>query len=838
MTNASSKGRTRILRIHAEQALFGEVRGGHALRETSGDRDLSAELAPRLDLPDTAPAGVEWSPFLSGFPYREYYVLGRTLRDPHATRTGMVVSHALIVPLNDLVSAIDIRPLLAHLMAHPHAPVDIRPLELELGNDIPPAAADLPAAAAALTQRSKGPAVRLGHQGFDDLVVSLWARLWPTMRRSFAFRLSFSPSDLVETPTPALVCTPRTLVARWRGHQQLDAVTVPGTLAAAVLAGHDESAILHSFADTIGAEVTAFGDLPLLEEAYRLTTKAPDTIANTITAIRLVQRLSPQPTRGKSGKADLVRRLSHHLGAATASDILTLRNLDLQGFEHARTLWAQLTRWTGENTFPPSEDTSFTMMLRDAIHPSRSTQEWREAILAGLRIAARKSGLAFARAVWRWAEAEAEPELLGSLWTATKPDSGLEDRLVEAAPRQLPCAAAQQMIDIAGEQRLFRLHGVTASTAFPPYEAARLQLIFEPHPVSDGLELALRNATPEEAVRCAIDLDDPRVLELAGAYAAQTPTLLADLDFSTQPAQELWAAALKRDLKAWQGPFEPQAAFQTVLVGLLDGQSVPVGLISALSRTPLADLSGFSRRSELWTKLSGPDLDALTQATVKGWLEKAISGLPPFDLEPHLQAAVLRTSELNDQIGRLEAGAVVAIATMLPAFDDYRFCRWLRAATTHTQRIPAATWETIGHLALKRRWKTTVSELASMLRYGRHDVRPALRACLPMVGLFDRWRYGLSEISPVERWTALENLAAELYPAGPNDGELWERAGGHSADIDQTGNGRTRWHHALKRIEYGGKPLLKNLLEEMRNDYPANQSLAFFISNHRFINER
>ncbi|MER5802195.1 effector-associated domain EAD1-containing protein [Streptomyces mirabilis] len=826
------------MRIHAEQALFGEVRGGHALRDTSGPRRLAVQLAPRLDLPDTAPSGVEWSPFLSGFPHHDHYVLARTFLDAQATRAGMVLSHTLIVPLNDLVSASDLRPLLARLMARPHAPLTITPLEIELGNDIPPGTTDLPAAAAALAQRSPGPAVRLGHQGFDDLVVSLWARLWPAMRRNFAFRLSFGPKDLVETPTPALVCTPHALVARWRGHKLLDTVSpVPDSLAASALTGSDQGSLLRSFADEIGAEATAFSELPLLEQAYRLTTDAPDTIDNTITAVRLVQRLSPEPTRGTSHKAKLLQRLLHQLETAATGDVLTLRNLDMQGFANAQAVWTQLETWAGENAFPPAQDTSFTTMIQDATHTSKSTRQWREAVLGGLREAARTPGPAFARAMWRWAAAD--PELLRPMWTAVGPDNALEARLVETAPRTLPLGAAQHMIDIAREEGFFRLHGAAVSTALSPCEAARLQLAAEPDPVADGLELALRNATPEQAVRCSIDIGDPRMIELAANHAARTPILLADLDFSTPTARALWTASLKCDLNAWQGPANPQAAFHAALTDLIDGRPVNGGLISSLSHTPLADLATFSRRSELWAKLSGSDLGALTRATVQGWLEKASMGPPPFHLEPHLQTAVLRSPELDSQLGRMKAGEVVGIVMALPAFDEDRFLRWLRAAPSRGQRIPPATWEAIGRLTLDRNWRHTASELTGMLRHGRDDVRPALRACLPTIGLLDRWRHKLSPISPAERWKALEDLAAELYPAGPNDRELWERAGGRTADLDQTGVGRTRWHQALQRIEHGiGKPRLKQLLEEMRNDYPANQSLSFFVSNQEFTNER
>ena len=76
MTVAAGVG---VMRI--EQALYGEHRGGHSLLASSGDNEVSAGIVQRLDLPDTAPPGVEWSPFLRGFPYQSLYVLSRTFRD-------------------------------------------------------------------------------------------------------------------------------------------------------------------------------------------------------------------------------------------------------------------------------------------------------------------------------------------------------------------------------------------------------------------------------------------------------------------------------------------------------------------------------------------------------------------------------------------------------------------------------------------------------------------------------------------------------------------------------------------------------------------------------------
>ena len=82
--------------MQIEQALYGECRGGHSLLASSGDDAVSTGIVQRLDLPDTAPPGVEWSPFLRGFPYEDRYVLSRTFHDTGASRGGMVFSHALL----------------------------------------------------------------------------------------------------------------------------------------------------------------------------------------------------------------------------------------------------------------------------------------------------------------------------------------------------------------------------------------------------------------------------------------------------------------------------------------------------------------------------------------------------------------------------------------------------------------------------------------------------------------------------------------------------------------------------------------------------------------------
>jgi len=72
----------------------------------------------------------------------------------------------------------------------------------------------------------------------------------------------------------------------------------------------------------------------------------------------------------------------------------------------------------------------------------------------------------------------------------------------------------------------------------------------------------------------------------------------------------------------------------------------------------------------------------------------------------------------------------------------------------------------------------------------------------------------------------LAETGAELYPQGPDQDGLWERAGGDAARLVSQGTGWSRWWHAAGLVERGGGVTLSGLLREMRRDYPDSVALA------------
>jgi hypothetical protein len=819
--------------MKVEQAIYGEVRRGHALRLASDRGKVSSELTSRLDLPDTAPPGAHWSPFLSGFPHSDKYVLARIFADPAATRAGMVLSHAVIAPLDEVTATADLRPLLALLITAPEAPERLEAREVSTSAEQPPAAVDLVTTAAALTTRGAGPVVRLGCQEFEDLVVSLWFHLWPELRAGFAFRLSFGPQDLVDVPKPLLVCTPTALAARWTGHRIVGS-KAPKTIsrAASLLSGGAGAEPVLRFAREVGARLDNIDDLLLLERAYELGSASTPTFDECVAVLRLVERLSPNPAAGAAGKATLVERLTSRLPAAAVRDILLLRNLGTEALPAADTVWAGLRRWALRNRFTQAEDEPLLSAIDDATSTAAAIPAWREALLGGIADASRTKSSPFPTAFWRWADAR--PTTLISLADHLPANRDVEERLAEVAPGDLRLAAGDAVMAISLSKRWLRLHGAAASAALAPREAVRRQLSVDTDPANmDGVRAALHRATPTQALDIALEIADTRVLHLAAEKVAQQPRLLKDVDFRDASAQDLWARALTFNADAWQGPADPQQAFTVVIDNLAEGRPANADLLAALSSSPVADLGDYPRRAELWHRVGGTARDNLLKATATGWLKRAISGPVPYAPDRELEAVLLAGDLLERTLFQTEIGAAVRILSALAGYDEARFLRWLAVAASRHASVTADA-EALGYFVLERRWQRAVDEMVNLVGRGRHDLKPALRICHMMIGIISRWWLGVSPVSHEEKWQVLEDLAADLYPTGPDHNELWDRAGGRKADLQGHGNGRTRWHDAIGQIRRGQEPRAARLLGEMSRDYPGNDHLRRLAADPDF----
>lgn len=816
-----------------EQAIYGEVRSGHALRLASTRSQIVDELASRLDLPDTAPPGVNWSPYITGFPYEDRYVLARTFADPHATRAGMVISHALIAPLDEIVTTANLKSLFDNLIVTPEPPGTLATLDIQSSEEPPTDTIDLAAAAESLVTRGIGPAVKIGIDGFEDLIVALWFHLWPELRANFSFRLSFGPHDIVENPPPVLVCTPSTLETRWTGR---NIISVSGSKnlsrAAAILCDSTEANPILQFADEVGICVDRFTYLQMLVRAYELSSNTDfEACAATI---RLVDTLSPDPTVGTVGKEKLTRKLCLQMCDVGMLGVLQLRNLKIIGFHGAERIWESLIARVATYPIEEVDDRTFLDTINDALSAEAVTP-WCEAILSGITTFVCSTSSTFPLAFWRWIQSD--PLTLTKLFEHLPSDYDLESRLSKVAPLEMNTSVGNTVMTLARSKRWLRLHGVAAGACFVPREAVQQQLIIDTDQTHlYGIREALRRATSQELVTIALEIYEPRILCLAAEEVAHHPQLLKDTDFSEVSAQELWARALAINIDAWQGPRDPKHSLLVVLQSLLDGHQISPELLGVLSTTPVANLCGYERCVEVWPRLIEPARTDFLKATAAGWLEQAALGsviVPDSQLEATLLAGQTLDQRLQT-LALTDAKIAMQLIEVLPAYGESRFLQWLQYWLSAHRSMTFSEAELLGNLIHNRHWQRAVDYLVHLARDGLNQVKPALKHCHNMLKIIDIWLLNISVITNDEKWQVLEELAADLYSGGPDTGELWERAGGRNSQLVFSETGRARWHNALSQMRKGRGPQLTRLLEEMKRDFPANSLLHHLAKDSGF----
>ena len=822
--------------MQIEQALYGEARGGHSLLNASRNDGVSSEIVQRLDLPDTAPPNVEWSPFLRGFPYRDRYVLSRTFLDTRASRGGVVFSHALIVPLDEIIQTCDLRPLLKLLITDERSRPAIKTINLASTNTQPPDDDDLIDTAEALTSQDVLPVVRVGHIDFDNLVVALWGRLFLEMRRNFAFRLSFGPHDLVEELTPALVCTPYTTVGRWTGYHVIKSGEFhqPNSLASAGLSGWENAAPFFEFIRDIGGTPATFTDLRLFDEAYYLSRQEP-TPEQCIAVVRLIGTLSPGSNVGFGRKEIFVRRLNEAVREASVEQILLMRNLQLFAFPSSDQVWQTLKTRVAENFYPQDQDCHMLSALKDATSDG-AVPEWCAAILDGLAVAARACKSNFRNAFWRWIQIC--PSVVDAALNNVIAEVDVERCVAEATPRNMVKGIAETLLELSRSRRWFRVHGAVVSAVCKPLDSARRQVAVDTNlSCIDGVRNSLRNSKPEEVLNCALEIGDRRIISLAGQAASKQPVLLATVDYCEVNAQAVWREALVINSYSWQGPDNPEAAFHAVLDCLLEGRQVYSLLIDQLSHTPVADLGSYPRRAEIWLKLDSDILKNLLTATAKGWLRHASGGRVPFRPEAELQSAILAADELDATLSGLipgNLGTAVRIVSVVDRYCENRFEVLIQDMLAGTPSMSVPDAEEIGRLILARQWEATAESMVEQYQLGRRDLKPALRIFYDMLGFWTRFNLGLTRRSENEIWEAFLKLAIELYPSGPSEHGVWERAGGNDADLSLHEIGRSQWRKALRNVRRGKGVRPIAILEVMKEDFPNNDRVSHLSGDPAF----
>jgi len=808
--------------MRVDQALFGEARSGHSLLGWTGDAGVGDDITPRTDLPDQVPGGMDLPPFLSIYPVGTHVVFTRTSPDPYSKRHGMVRTHALVLDANDARTLADISRLIERLNQGPPAVAELVAFELggdgETKSSTPPSA--LAAALTTLQADGRVHTVVIAEEAaaFEAAIIDLWRKLPPAIRTNLYVRISFSRRDIDVANRPHIVWTPSRL--RWQASDILDVGNIsPLGTAARTLAEGDET--LLAFAFGLEIVVQSFEDLANLGRTFDLIQL--DGVSQVASGLKLAAVAQPEPTKGRTGKQVLINTLASRIQAAGTAALPPLRNLDLLAFETPAPVWSAVTQLIAASTSHDSA-TNWLGVLGDASRTGAAVESWKRAVWAGVLATSEDFAPILAKAISDLIPIRraAALEVIERCPPTQARDQALALNLRMTSPSQ---PDPGDLLEALARLGWSRAHAALATATLGLETAIAQQMAI---PASEpGLDDLLKQATPSQRIDVAISLGNERIIAAAAVDVAAAPGRLGRRDFAHHNVQRLWAEALRLAPEAWQGPADPVAAARTVFGQRLINLPVADGLLAALARSPAANLTGWDGLPTIWSHLDDPEKGHILSATAAGWLTALGEGAATSDPEGELLVWVRDPLRLRPY---LHAWATDGHSAALEAFQrldlpEALFQDWMIDALSTTASISVPIAAAIGDLVRQRNWRTTARALLSAYVSGRKDLKPALAACPDLLTILDRLVYDLSPPSVDERWDVMAALAADLYPKGPHQDLVWERAGGKIATLVGSGSGLEQWRHALGRVRQGAPVKAAKLTKVMREDYPHNSEL-------------
>jgi len=823
-------------------AAFGDTGKRHGILGCPQEaRAFFQEIANRTDRPGYGPIGVSWPPYLSGFAHKDYYVLMRTFPDNTASRPGMVYTVSVagnlasFSQINNLQPVIDSFPKELQKQIGPTGSlIEIPDEELRFC-----AAKGLPPRLASMLVSNSGTVVWGDPDSFDEVVVKLWCSVWPSIRKKLSFRLSFDPGDIDPDHAPTLVTALPQARSRWARDQFIEA-SEPNDAAligaASLLTGGEHRSRIVQLVEALEAEdsISDLRQLSLIDALLNASGQYTQTFSSLRAQLQLAAKLSPTGDKGRRFKVPVLSELERRIPEQTAAaEIRGLRNVPIASFDSASAsrMLQQVTEWIERHAVKNTiVGDSVSVLLKDGFDDQTL---WGEAVRTGVTRALKNRGDDAARAVWSWIVGDLELYADAILQLYATNAQG-ETSIANACPdlseqRDLAC----DLLRFSKSKGLWELHAEVLLRSGSKRAIAE-HIAVLPSGSDAGVE-RLRLRIGHEFVAAAAKVGDSRLVEAARREIADSPERWSEFDSSSLFWRQLFVRTVESGGHATWGNDLRRDLTRKVIQFLLNSDARESERDNVWKAIAKAQPDWSERLQEVaaeqWNAIPTGYRATILDATATGILSKfaegTISELPSASVlrsrivvEPHVRAALYTM---------IDASVSVALFERLPEIPQHLFVWWLRNRISQLGSISRLTAIRVGELIEARNWRDAAAELSHIADY-RNDLGPAIERCVGLIGMLRRVQmfFGGKNINAheIDVWSALQELALELYSYGPGVNDVWKRAGGHTADIPRFPSGREAWATVISQARAGRHEVTpKSLATAMLEDFPRNPNL-------------
>lgn len=840
---------TKKNQIKIHQAFYGELNRSHGcIYSTVEDAKLKTFLTGFTDRPSAVPAGIVMQPYYSAIAHTEHYVFTLTFPDYTAQRAGMVFTHVLIIAIDDIeyVNNLDnlfelfYKTIPENKTSIKELFIPISSLQLkEVLNNFP----EYVIQGARELANGKLPLLFCGEsKSFTKLITSVWAGLPYLFRVKLSFTAGFSISNIDKSKT--VIHFQKSLEDSLRNIEfisdlDVNLIVVNSTIEKYMLTPLSDNKF-ELFIKDLNVDINNWRTLQLCAKTYEGYQNYSELTNDALKQlIRQLAKISPSNSDGKAKKDKIISELKQRINSSKEINLKSLKNLPINSFDSGEDIIADSVKAFTEIELNKVNDFNIELMSEAIIlsHTDAQANWWHAAIKSALKKTIKSEHATSIENVWKLL-IKSEDSLFVVLSFFSE-DRENESLLIRHIPKYIPQQIAESFAKVVQKRKWILLHAHIIITYLTPRDALKKQLYLESKVKLDSFEGSahlVKNVIDKDLLSLAMETNEKFIIAEYAERSVKNPILLNNLDINNQTWLSIWDNVLLETNNLEQGILNLSKKIEEIFNCITKGIVIHDGIIKQIANSEYADISKVKNRDDLWKFLSPNIKELFLKATSNGLVKnissKSLSDtIIELELMNYISSDNYMTALLKTY--RSDINTVIEIYQYISNQKDSFLADYIKYYPNNLNEVQS---DCLGKMVLNKSFPLSARQIFEKAKQN-NSFKIALTKCqsIAAIGFWDRLKWGGligQTVSADCVYTELTQNAIKLYGKGPEDNEIWKRAGGEISKLNNYKTREENWRNAISLLRNGGggkQISIKSLIKEMIDDYPHNQELKEII---------
>lgn len=809
---------------------------GHGMIATSlENNDLTQELSSFTDRPGST-YGLDMPTYYSGKKIGEYFIFTKTYQDSFSSRPGMVFTHALIFNIKDIINISNIS-FVFELFSKDIPDLAKRSTELNIIKykySVPQANSFKYTKYMQATIQSllsdRLPIIFSGEESnFIQLLQIIWRGAPPPIRGKIKFQIGFSSNDMQHGNDFTIIYVHKNFLDKWATFSiikddEKDEVKWESD-GERLLLGDIEVNEFYFFIKELDIHLDSFKLITIVYRAYNYYKRLKNcSINESLQLVRTIAKVSPSINTSNI-KSEIINRLTFLLQTATENEIKGLRNIDFSLFVEGQNKIENSIEKYLKNQFNGVNINygNFASFLCEIFEEKEDIGWWHNIIINKISFIIK--GVSNYSVVWKLFLSNYR--LLKFFEPCIDTSYDQEKQLLVTYPPIIDLRFIKEINEFAKRRKWYSLYAITGLEIFSIQDSLLEQIkiekdieLYSPH---SGLNIPLTKISDEDFIRLAINTNNSKLNIIAGEKCVKNPQLLEKIDINNSAWLNIWAYSLSKTKDMHLGIPDLKKIIYGIFNQMIDGIQIPDIIIANISNTEYSNIKDYPDRRKLWDKIPASYMQSFLIKTSNAIMVSILNGENQENMEPIIEKQILSPGFIEKNCYRKSLKSILFIydkfsflneSYLLSAIDDY-----------NNNNIDILDSEKLGILIEKKGWHNIAGKVLDKAKYN-NSYRPALSKCSSLISKWNKFLYSNlfnEKISTQDYYKLLYELAVALYEQGPEENDIWKRAGGNISILSNKNSRQEQWFSAIEKLRIGGggediTPY--KLLKEIKKDYP------------------